>query len=54
MLFAVTVERKVKNEILVHSEGTSRSDDRLVRENLLEIYIVVIFPTVVVSTCAHQ
>ena len=53
MLFAVTVERKEKNEILVHSECTSRSDDRLVREILFEIYMVVIFPTVVVSTCAH-
>ena len=54
MLFAVTVERKVKNEILVLSECTSRSDDRLVREILFEIYMVVIFLTVVVSTCAHQ
>ena len=54
MLFAVTVERKVKNEILVHSECTSRSDDHLVREILFEIYMVVIFPTVVVSTCAHH
>ena len=50
---AVTVERKVKNESLVHSECTSRSEDRLVREILLEIYMVVIFPTVVMSTCAH-
>ena len=53
MLFAVTVEKKVKNERLVHSECTSRSDDRLVREILFEVYMVVIFPKVVVSPCAH-